>query len=136
MTDSSLPEDADALFSRGAALFDDQNFFEAHEVWEDLWYIESGPDKFFAQGLVQFAVLCVHLERGNARGVRAVHQSATLRLNQAPETYRGLSRGHIISELDRVAGPTLRLEAKHFGPGLPKTPGLLPTDPAGPPKLK
>jgi hypothetical protein len=40
----------------GARLFDDGAFFEAHEVWEDQWRVESNPgERRLLQGLIQIA---------------------------------------------------------------------------------
>jgi predicted metal-dependent hydrolase len=43
-------------FVRGARLFDDRAFFEAHEAWEERWLVETdvGTRRFF-QGLIQIA---------------------------------------------------------------------------------
>ncbi len=46
---------ADA-FLRGARLFDDGQFFEAHEAWEERWLVEREPGpRTFLQGLIQVA---------------------------------------------------------------------------------
>lgn len=45
----------DAL-ARGARLFDEGAFFDAHEVWEERWRVERGAtERLFFQGLVQIA---------------------------------------------------------------------------------
>jgi hypothetical protein len=43
-------------FARAAALFNEGAFFEAHEVWENLWIETSiGPERTLFQGLIQVA---------------------------------------------------------------------------------
>jgi len=43
-------------FTRGALLFDEGAFFEAHEAWEELWLVERDTDaKRALQGLIQIA---------------------------------------------------------------------------------
>jgi NTE family protein len=39
----------------GARHFDTGRFFEAHEVWEDAWRVESGSARVLLQGLIQVA---------------------------------------------------------------------------------
>jgi hypothetical protein len=51
MTDSSHDS-----FVRGARLFDDGAFFDAHEAWERRWLIETdASERRFLQGLIQIA---------------------------------------------------------------------------------
>ena len=49
----------DPRYLAGIVLFNAQDFFEAHEVWEDLWSETCGNEHRFYQGLIQAAVgLC------------------------------------------------------------------------------
>ena len=54
MTDAA--EDYDSLYLQGIAYFNACEFFEAHEVWEDLWKSYSGDLRLFYKGLIQAAV--------------------------------------------------------------------------------
>jgi len=58
------------LFEEGLIFFHSGKYYEAHEVWEDLWRITNGPARTFYQGLIQAAVALHHLERGNSTGAR------------------------------------------------------------------
>src|ERR1700694_3158641 len=40
---------------RGAALFNDRQFWEAHEAWEEAWLELENEEKLFLQGLIQVA---------------------------------------------------------------------------------
>jgi uncharacterized protein len=124
-----IDHDPQSLFEAGLALFNQADYFHAHEVWEDLWHAESGPDKLFAQALVQFAVILVHHQRGNARGVRAVSRTALAKLDGSQEGYRSLSRQAVRAELLRVITPTLALNDDAFNPGIKHSPGSLPLPP-------
>lgn len=53
-------------------LFNEQAFFEAHEVLEELWRIEKGRDKDFYHGLIQIAAALLHVQRGNIYGARTL----------------------------------------------------------------
>ena len=39
----------DGRFARGIAHFNAQEFFEAHEVWEELWLVAREPEKTFCR---------------------------------------------------------------------------------------
>jgi predicted metal-dependent hydrolase len=40
-------------FERGLRHFNARDFFEAHEVWEEIWLVEDEPEKTFLQGIIQ-----------------------------------------------------------------------------------
>jgi uncharacterized protein len=46
---------SDARFAAGVRLFNHENFFEAHDVWEQVWKNVEGEEKTFYQGLIQAA---------------------------------------------------------------------------------
>jgi hypothetical protein len=61
---------AEPRFVAGIGEFNSANFFEAHEIWEDLWNDLVGPPKQACQGLIQIAAGYHKLSIGNARGAR------------------------------------------------------------------
>ncbi len=51
-----MSETLSDAFRRGALLFDDGAFFEAHDAWEGRWRIETdGASRLCLQGLIQVA---------------------------------------------------------------------------------
>ena len=56
--------------------FDEGEYFEAHEVWEDLWNEAYGPRHAFLQCLIQTAVALHHAGNGNFRGAHKLLASA------------------------------------------------------------
>ena len=56
------------LLHRGIELFNREEFFECHEVLEELWTPERGPHRLFLQAVIHMAVACYHCQRGNSRG--------------------------------------------------------------------
>ena len=58
------------LFDKGLLFFNSGDYYQAHEIWEDLWRITEGPDRVFYQGLIQAAVGLYHFQRGNEKGAR------------------------------------------------------------------
>lgn len=60
------------LLEEGLLLFNEGNFYDAHEVWEDLWRETVDPlRKTCYQGLIQAAVGLHHLGRRNTIGARS-----------------------------------------------------------------
>ena len=71
--------------ARGISLFNQAEFFEAHEVWEDVWRSAPAHDKKFLQGLVQVAVAFHHYSTGNVVGMRSVMERAMRNLAGHPQ---------------------------------------------------
>ena len=57
--------------SDGIDLFNECDFFSAHDFFEDIWMETSGKEKEFFQGLVQISVGCYHLICGNLKGAKS-----------------------------------------------------------------
>jgi predicted metal-dependent hydrolase len=56
------------LFAQGIELFNQQAFFECHEVLEDLWRPMRGPRRLFLQGVIHLAVGLYHHQQANPTG--------------------------------------------------------------------
>ena len=69
--------DLHPLYLKGIEHFNCQEFFDAHEVWEDLWKKESGAAKPFLQGLIQVATALHHFKKKNLKGAKTLYESAT-----------------------------------------------------------
>ncbi len=67
----TLPEDE--VLRRGGDLFDDDMYWEAHEVWEEVWRRRKGqPDRDFLKGMIQGAAGMWHLSQDNYKGAVSV----------------------------------------------------------------
>lgn len=108
------------IFHEGIRQFNDGEWFEAHEVWEDIWHDASGQKKLFYQGLIQFTVTIEHIRRGNPRGVRAVYKTCLTKFEGLTGVYMGIDVDWIRSELKRMVDPILNLPAERFDPALPR----------------
>ena len=68
-------------FSEAFLLFNRGDFFECHEVLEDLWQpLSPGPEKTFLQGLLQVGVAFHHWKNGNLTGARNLLTSGLAKL--------------------------------------------------------
>jgi predicted metal-dependent hydrolase len=93
-------DEYDPLYLQGIAYFNACEFFEAHEVWEDLWKNYSGELRLFYKGLIQAAVALHHFGNGNIRGARKVYGSSRGYLAQYRPACSGLDVDKFLSEFD------------------------------------
>src|ERR1700741_1889521 len=66
----------DPRYLAGVLLFNAGDYFEAHEVWEDLWSESHGDERRFYQGLIQAAVGLCHFGNGNLGGAGKLYRSS------------------------------------------------------------
>ena len=61
-----------AKFLHGIRLFNAGYYWEAHEIWEDLWHVEGrqGPTAEILKGLIKLAAAGVKVREGRENGVR------------------------------------------------------------------
>lgn len=88
MADSAT--EYDPRYLGGILCFNQRDFFEAHEVWEDLWLNDAGPEKRFVQGLIQAAVALYHFGNGNLRGATKLYRSSRDYMEKYGTFYLGL----------------------------------------------
>ena len=78
-------------YLEGIEHFNAGRYFDAHEVWEEIWLRSSGATKLFYQMLIQAAVALHHYERGNARGARGMHANVVEKLSRLPSFFMSLN---------------------------------------------
>jgi predicted metal-dependent hydrolase len=93
-------EPYDPLYLQGIAYFNACDFFEAHEVWEDLWKNYSGELRLFYKGLIQAAVALHHFGNGNIRGARKVYRSSRAYVQQYGPRCMGLDVERFLAQFD------------------------------------
>ena len=52
----------------GIQLFDQRDFYEAHEPLEEAWMLTSSPERELYQGILQIGLAYYQISRGNLRG--------------------------------------------------------------------
>ena len=96
-----VTEDYDSRYLQGIKYFNDCDFFEAHEIWEELWADCQGPSRKFYQGLIQAAVCLHHFGNGNLRGARKLYHSCRDRyLEQYRPLYLGVDLDRFLEQLE------------------------------------
>jgi len=71
-------------YLQGIEHFNAGRYFDAHEIWEEIWLQSSGDTKLFYQMLIQAAVGLYHYEHGNVRGARGMHANVVDKLERLP----------------------------------------------------
>jgi predicted metal-dependent hydrolase len=115
------PIDPPAEYLRYFELFNAGDFFEAHEVLEDLWVVEVGEVRNYYKGLIMVAVAVLHWQRGNLAGARRLYRDGTAYLRAYPATYEGFELGRFLKDMGQLFQP-LGLE----GPAPAPDPALIP----------
>ena len=82
-------------YHRGIRLFNAREFYEAHEVWEDVWRESHGMEKKFLQGLIQAAVALHHQSTGNVVGACSLVERARRNLAGCPAEFAGIRVGEL-----------------------------------------
>ena len=59
--------------AQGLRLFNAGEYFEAHEALEDAWNEEKGPVRDLYRGILQIAVVYLHITRRNYNGAVKVY---------------------------------------------------------------
>ena len=59
---------SDPRFLKALELFNSAKWYFAHDVFEELWHENNGPERLTLQGLLQVSVAEVHLGNGNLNG--------------------------------------------------------------------
>lgn len=84
--DAPYPE----LYLEGIRLFNEEDFFECHDVLEELWTETQGTERKFYQGLIQLSISLFHFGNDNFGGARKLYQTSRKYLDVYRPVYMGL----------------------------------------------
>ena len=73
--------------STGINLFNECDFFSAHDFFEDIWMDADKEDREFFQGMVQISVGCYHFICGNIKGAKSQLSKGFDKLKNFEPTY-------------------------------------------------
>jgi predicted metal-dependent hydrolase len=92
MIESFQGNELDAHYLGFFDCFNRQQFYEAHEVLEDLWLADrQGPNGDFYKGLIQLAGAYVHLQKNRLRPSAALFKLAKANLEKYPDVHEKLN---------------------------------------------
>lgn len=113
-----METDIRILLERGVELFNKENYFEAHEVWEDAWQQEQGERRRFLQGLIQVAAGFVKLQRRQPRGARALLERGAGNIAKHADGDSGIDLPQLLESVSKWRDVAERMTSSgEFDPG-------------------
>src|SRR5919106_1310274 len=95
--------------AQGLRLFNAREYFEAHEALEDAWNGEKGKVRELYRGILQIAVVYLHVTRGNYNGAVKVYRRSQRWIKDWPELCRGVYVEKLRRDAETVITEVLRL---------------------------
>ncbi len=86
----------------GLELFNEGKYWRAHEALEAAWREERGPIRELYRGILQAAVVYLHVSRFNYPGAVKVYSRCLRWLNPWPDNCRGVEVGRLRQDLEMV----------------------------------
>jgi predicted metal-dependent hydrolase len=93
----------DPRFKKGLELFNGQEFFECHEVIEDLWLETPMEDHYrdLYKGVIQAAAAVYQWERGIASGALGLYKTSVQYLKKYEPVSLGLNVEKMVRDMDQ-----------------------------------
>lgn len=118
----------DARYWKGIQCFNEQEFFEAHEILEDLWHEYRESDRTYLQALIQVSAGMYHADAGNFKGASSQLSKGLHKLNQYPASHQGVDVrllvrevGMCLSAIDSCERGQSKFSAESFFPQIKLT---------------
>lgn len=99
MTDTSELEPTPASLGEAVRLFNEREYFECHDVLEELWGEALSEERDLYQGLLHAAVSLFHLSEGNPAGARKMHASTLRYLASYGSYFQGVNLDQLRADL-------------------------------------
>ena len=109
MNDCSAPLHPQA--AEGLRLFNAGEYFEAHEALEIAWNEEKGKVRDLYRGILQIAVVYLHITRGNYNGAVKVYGRSQRWMKDWPAICRGIQVEELRRDAETVIQEVFRLGA-------------------------
>jgi predicted metal-dependent hydrolase/predicted RNA-binding Zn-ribbon protein involved in translation (DUF1610 family) len=99
----------------GLRLFNEGEYFEAHEALEDAWNDEQGNVRDLYRGILQIAVVYLHITRGNYNGAVTVYARSQKWLTGWADVCRGIDVEQLRRDAKSVMNEVMRLGMEQIG---------------------
>jgi predicted metal-dependent hydrolase len=101
----------DEQVQKGIDLFNNREFFEAHEVLETEWRREKQLVRNLYQGLIQLSVACLHIQRNNRSGADRLIKEAIGKITPFADKDTGFDLDQLLLEIQ-----ALKTQIEHIPP--------------------
>lgn len=102
----------DSRYLKGIEHFNAREFYDAHEVWEDLWHEQHGDAHDFVQGLIQFATALHHFEASNLKGAKILFEAGVQLLKPYGDVFWDLPVSELINAMTQCMSGLLKYKAE------------------------
>lgn len=109
MTAPNCSEALHPAARRGLELFNRGEYYEAHEALEDAWRADRGEIRTLYQGILQAAVIYLHISTNNYPGATRLYERCKRHLDPWPDTCRGIDIAGLRRDLSTVMAAVTRL---------------------------
>jgi predicted metal-dependent hydrolase len=99
----------------GVRLFNQRQYFEAHDVLEEIWIGRTGSEKIFYQGLIQVAVGLYKIAVGNQGGAVSLLTKGLDKLHATRDLNTPLDLERLIQETETVLARVKELGQGRIG---------------------
>lgn len=124
----TVPVDENAVNDRllaGTEAFNRGDYFESHDLLEDLWMDVRGRERLFFQGLIQVAIGCYHVTCENESGARHLLERGLRKLSDWTPAYRTVDVAALVSEVEAVLAALVTGQESVDLPRIRKAAGLV-----------
>jgi predicted metal-dependent hydrolase len=98
MIENLQGRDLDAHYLGYFECFNQQLFYEAHDVLEELWLGQRGQaNDLFYKGMIQLAGAFVHLQKNRLKPAAALFQLAQKNISKYPEEHERLNTAAVLA---------------------------------------
>ena len=87
-----------AQYREGVRLFNEEEFFECHDVLEELWSESVGDERKFLQGLIQASIALFHFGNENVGGAKKLYLSAINKLDPYRDEFMGIMLSDFLND--------------------------------------
>lgn len=98
------------LYQDGLKAYHEQEYYDAHELWEDLWHNKSIADRKFIQGLIQLSASLYKAQCNSSRGARSLLDKAQEKFAMFDKTVYQLDVGVLREECGILMNEYLKSE--------------------------
>lgn len=96
----------------GIKLFNDHDYFSAHDFFENMWNETDGNKKLFFQGLVQISVGCFHIVCGNIKGAASQLSKSKSKLKKFSPEYLNVNVDKLLKDITVIENQIYELRLK------------------------
>jgi len=113
--------ETDQVLIEGVILFNQQMYWQAHEVWEKNWRrLKPTEEAVFYKGLIHIAAGCLHYIRKNPKGAIAKWQSGLKYISKFGPNHMAIDLNLITNQINEMILLLNQSLAEGYWPAIPK----------------